>query len=1104
MKTRKIFRCLLAALFAVNVTGDVVAQTTASIQFNTGNTYFYNGKNADYKTLSSTTNTANDWSVVSNSKGTTKSIDTNSDEDSKPSWSKNNNYTVFAQFSAKEINAYRVIAQNIQTTITLPKYTSCNLLFAGNVEIAGKGYTEKKRNKYGFEMVDFAQQSQNTTSVNWNTNSSSEKTSSLNNNFHPNQYNPVGTLLRNGSDGYTKYVGSKYEVKFGTGSNSESTTISRNYGLMAYLRQNDLGISATATFGYQVAYTYYATIKYDKNGKDCYNYLSDQSGSAVGENGSFKISNTICSRQGYTFKGWATSKMRADAGTVDYLPGAAFYPYDSVKGGGKGNVTLYAVWEGKEYTVTFYINGGKWLDDSSSNKQVKARYGQKMPEVDFMPNAKNGNSVFNGFWYNGTQYYDAQMNSLATWNFPQDVTISAQWYTITNTKLKFTNKDQDGKVVDEYLIEDNRFQSSKYNSLVGKVDKDKKPIVATPREGFIFEGWECQAGGSVYLVYDGEGNAVEGRYWVKDSKGNLIWNKTDTQTDLTARWLEASEVATVSIQLIRQNNYEGDNNVHTYVGATVGGLMSIADFKGDGYITVDGKNYLSCEAVKSGNDVKENLLSVDLEHAPIWHFEKTTDRYNRPTYNIFTVTESGDTLYLGNRVSNMNEIMDAGIGIQRFEPEAKFTIYDAGEGKGWVCFDEEILGEFNHVLYMQENLDHHWEFENSHHNAQYKGIRLLAAGRVISDMNTETIIKTIKEELASPGDDGSYPYAYNYGSKPTVNDKDLCNGVLYVDLSTIAGFEEVNKTDLVNFQKETSPNCVFFMPNGANVRSDNTRILVKNVAHKLSSNYEAVADLTIKDKMPFSSPYTFHLGNYTASYTRENANKWSSLFLPFQVKANDNIKFYELYGSDEVRLAYQSIGENAVPANKPIACFGSGTFTLTNTNVEVMKDPVDLSKGPYSEELFAFTSEDIREFAENFGSAKPEAGSEDCEAWQLVGTRFARYIYGTENAGAMPAGSNVEKRNVYYFSGGNFTYVNPKGRVLFAPFRAYYQLGANSSIKTFSIIAFDENDGATDITDVMTGNDSEGDGKIYDLMGRRVKMPLKGHVYVVNGKKKLY
>lgn len=774
------------------------------------------------------------------------------------------------------------------------------------------------------------------------------------------------------------------------------------FAMMAFARRDNSNFTQSANFWYKPVSSsveYYTYVKYNKN--DGSNTVSAET-TLKSTDKTTEVALPKCSfstdRSDKVFIGWNT---QAD-GKGEFFK-SKITPYNPATGGGRGHITLYAIWHEK------------------STSKVNFHYTQTIEK----------------------------------------------------------------KKVD---VGDYEYYSSKYNHLNNVESYNSKyttPVAGPEKEGYIFDGWvDKEQNGEI--VYFGDGKAREGSYWVKNADGELVWKSTQSEVNLYPQWIKDATFASVNI--IRDNNYEGTNVNHRYVGVAMAGMTSVVGFHGKGYITIDGENYLSTKE----NGGEDQILSVPLEEAPIWNFVED-DR----GYIISTEVEDAQgktkTLYLGMKLLNSNDPSQGykknGLGIQTVVPDMRFTIYNE---KGWICYGENEK-IYNHILYMKDETKA-WEYEDTGDNEQYKPIRILAYGAGVGygNLNSTKVVAAIKKELTNP------KYAYNVGTTPSIDDPDLCKGVLYVDMGGAANIIEENSSDLANFKSLTSDNCLFFVP--SNYKNN----LGNNVVGFDGVSYKSLSDLVIKDKMPFSSPYTFHLGNYTASYTRESANKWSSLFLPFQVKANDNIKFYELYGSDEVRLAYQSIGENAVPANKPIACFGSGTFTLTNTNVEVMKDPVDLSKGPYSEELFAFTSEDIREFAENFGSAKPEAGSEDCEAWQLVGTRFARYIYGTENAGAMPVGSNVEKRNVYYFSGGNFTYVNPKGRVLFAPFRAYYQLGANSSIKTFSIIAFDENDGATDITDVMTGNDSEGDGKIYDLMGRRVKMPLKGHVYVVNGKKKLY
>ena len=92
---------------------------------------------------------------------------------------------------------------------------------------------------------------------------------------------------------------------------------------------------------------------------------------------------------------------------------------------------------------------------------------------------------------------------------------------------------------------------------------------------------------------------------------------------------------------------------------------------------------------------------------------------------------------------------------------------------------------------------------------------------------------------------------------------------------------------------------------------------------------------------------------------------------------------------------------------------------------------------------------------------------------------------------------------IYYFKQDKFTHLNKIGMVTMLPYRAYFSTTpANAKFTTFSIIAMDE-EGATDITNLID-NDAEGDGKIYDLNGRRVMQPVSGRLYIVNGQKKVY
>ena len=57
------------------------------------------------------------------------------------------------------------------------------------------------------------------------------------------------------------------------------------------------------------------------------------------------ISTLGYTKTGYSFQGWATTRARADAGTIDYADGASYTI-------GAGNVTLYAVWRANEIEIT--------------------------------------------------------------------------------------------------------------------------------------------------------------------------------------------------------------------------------------------------------------------------------------------------------------------------------------------------------------------------------------------------------------------------------------------------------------------------------------------------------------------------------------------------------------------------------------------------------------------------------------------------------------------------------------------------------------------------------------------------------------------------------
>ena len=104
-----------------------------------------------------------------------------------------------------------------------------------------------------------------------------------------------------------------------------------------------------------------------------------------------------------------------------------------------------------------------------------------------------------------------------------------------------------------------------------------------------------------------------------------------------------------------------------------------------------------------------------------------------------------------------------------------------------------------------------------------------------------------------------------------------------------------------------------------------------------------------------------------------------------------------------------------------------------------------------------------------------------------------------KKAGALPG-------YIYYFKQDQFTRLANNGRATVYPYRGYFYYNpsaGNTAKNSYSILVVDEDGFATDITETLNGN-GEGDGKIYDLNGIRVMNPVKGRLYIVNGKKKVY
>lgn len=329
-----------------------------------------------------------------------------------------------------------------------------------------------------------------------------------------------------------------------------------------------------------------------------------------------------------------------------------------------------------------------------------------------------------------------------------------------------------------------------------------------------------------------------------------------------------------------------------------------------------------------------------------------------------------------------------------------------------------------------------------------------------------------------------------------------------------------------------SPNVlVYFNEKSFNDANCNNAILSNNTCQ----------NLVVTDRFPMKIPYAFTA--QTATYERNKAfinddndamwqqskdSKWGTLCLPYPIKNNQKydkngvkytIRFYELhntYGNgqgQEYMQFYEMDADQVIAANTPVLyCRTEGSagsdITVKATNVEVH------ANAGYGTNLVDYKEKVDRKEAE-----------ESVMYWKFVGTLQTKEYCGAEYNGHVADGvyQNIEnkmgatfidhnKMEIYFFESDKFKKLSRKGKIILYPYRAFFEdhtityleQSGESKVSSYSILVVDADGTTTDITNLVGNSNAKGDGKIYDLSGRRVKQPVKGSIYIVDGKKKMY
>jgi hypothetical protein len=244
---------------------------------------------------------------------------------------------------------------------------------------------------------------------------------------------------------------------------------------------------------------------------------------------------------------------------------------------------------------------------------------------------------------------------------------------------------------------------------------------------------------------------------------------------------------------------------------------------------------------------------------------------------------------------------------------------------------------------------------------------------------------------------------------------------------------------------------------------------------------------------------------------------WGTLCLPYPVKNNNThtvrntsgedvvdckVIFYELRKKSGNVMQFYKLPEDAViPANTPILYerkVGVSSAVTIEERSDINDENVATINIPANPNYAAETK---------FYDRSVLNSAYD---WQFIGNMQERTFYGKNHSkkfeDILPGEEKETSDNIYYFKQDNFTRMGDKNYMILYPYRAYFRevggADSDSKVASYSILVIDE-EGATDITNAIYG-DGEGDGKIYDLNGIRVMQPVKGRLYIVNGKKKIY
>lgn len=480
------------------------------------------------------------------------------------------------QLSTKESNEdFRAALQRIDYKQRVPKYSDVNTSFTFKYSwtstkkntrpsdnfsgVILELYRFKKEKTWPEESAPFAK-------FNTDANTTKTTTDGAIEEVIFREYKEEGRNYSGNTESYTKSIESSSVLFTNNNSNTDNTQTEK-YGFLCVIR--DISVVGTAQNGLTASldntarnatYTYYSYVTFNGNGADdltamntpdsedgytTNSYLTvtaspAQNTKELASTAGESLTPNAYTRDGYNFLGWVEGANKAaklnddgtlkDGQTVDYTDGANFCPYDALDGGGRGPVTLYAVWKkipvtdpespgfnADDYRVySLWANGGV-ITVSGEDKDVIAdvfMYCSAAPTsvtvatrpgytfLGYFEDTDESNSikVFNadGTLNKGTSI----ISSDGKWLVDKDVYLFAHWEvnsSATVNKTTLTLNGNEGTLVAGKSTTIELIEGSSQNVNI----KDYTPT----RANYTFAGWYTAANGGT-MLYNANGEAV--------------------------------------------------------------------------------------------------------------------------------------------------------------------------------------------------------------------------------------------------------------------------------------------------------------------------------------------------------------------------------------------------------------------------------------------------------------------------------------------------------------------------------------------------------------------------------------------------------------------